>query len=519
MKVLSQKIRVAVEEGNPSIKRIEEKCVKCGMCARICNQFVGVNNAYKLSCTGGKAVCVNCGQCVKACPVESLVVAEEYKQVEAAIADKQKVVVVSCAPAVRVALGEEFGMPFGSFTQGKMVTLLKKLGFKFILDVNFAADLTICQEAAELCQRLKTKQNLPMFTSCCPAWVKFAEIFYPEILPNISTCKSPIGMQGALIKTYFAQKMNIDPKAIVNVVLTPCVAKKFEIKRKEMYSAAKVQNLDGMLDTDHCITTVELAKWAKEKNIDLKTLEDSEFDSLMGVSSGAGAIFGSSGGVMEAAVRTAYSYITKKDPSEVFLNFKAVRGVQKGGIKEADVDIDGQHIKVAAVYGLANARKLLESIKRGKHYDFVEIMSCPGGCVGGGGQPKHFAEDALAEKARVKALYQRDTNMQLRLAHQNPQILQVYREFLKESVGQKAGDRALELLHTYYTDRSNDLGSKACHALTEKGFKKVVKYKCLICGQVFEVEEGQEVVCPVCYASGDVFEKLEERFVEKEVFD
>ena len=451
MKHLNQNIRVAIDEDNPSIARIENKCIQCGQCARVCNEFVSVNNHYSLEDTNGKSICVNCGQCIKACPVDSLVVKQEYQTLKDIIKQGDKVVIVSTSPSVRVGLGEEFGMPFGSFVQGKMVALLRKLGFNYVLDTNFAADLTICEEAAELIDRIKNNKILPQFTSCCPAWIKFAETFYPEILDNISSCKSPIGMQGPVIKTYFAKKMGIDPKRIVNVALTPCVAKKFEIRRKEMNISAKINNDENMRDMDYVITTTELAQWAKELNIDFNSLDEMNFDNLLGEASGAGVIFGNSGGVMEAAVRTAYSYLTGKKPSELFFNLQPVRSYES--IKEAEVEIAGIKLKVAVVYGLANVRILLDRIKNGEKYHFVEVMTCPGGCIGGGGQPKHLYEDEKAQKERIKSLYARDSSMKLRLSHENPEIIALYKDYLIKP----RSDRAIELLHTIYLDRSKDL--------------------------------------------------------------
>ncbi len=448
---LDQKIRVAIDQDNPSVMRNEDKCIKCGQCTRICNQFVSVNNNYNLADTCGKSICVNCGQCIKNCPTDSLVVKQEYQTVRDIINTKDKVVIVSTSPSVRVGLGEEFGMPFGSFVQGKMVSLLKKLGFNYVLDTSFAADLTICEEASELIERIKNNNLLPQFTSCCPAWIKFAETFYPEILPNISTCKSPIGMQGPIIKTYFANKMGIDPKKIVNVALTPCVAKKFEIRRKEMNISAKINKDENMRDMDYVITTTELAQWAKESNIDFNNLEEMNFDKLLGEASGAGVIFGNSGGVMEAAVRTAYSYLTGNKPTDLFLNLQPVRSYD--GIKEAEVEIAGLKIKVAVVFGLANARILIDRIKNGEKYHFVEIMTCPGGCIGGGGQPKHFNKDDEAQKERIKSLYSKDSSMKIRLSHENPEIIALYRDYLTNP----HSDKAIELLHTSYFDRSNDL--------------------------------------------------------------
>lgn len=508
MKHLKQDIRVAIEEDNPSIARIEEKCMRCGMCSKLCDSFVSVNNHYSLANTCDKAICVNCGQCIKACPYDAIVGKDEYVQIESLLG--KKVVIVSTSPSVRVALGDEFGLHKGSFVEGKMVALLKKLGFDYVLDTNFAADLTICEEASELIERL-TKKNrpLPQFTSCCPAWVKFAETFYPEILPNISTCKSPIGMQGPIIKTYFAKKMGIDPKDIVNVALTPCVAKKMEIRRSEMNISAKYNNEPNMRDMDFCLTTAELAKWAKEKGVDFSKLEDAEFDNFMGQASGAGVIFGNTGGVMEAAVRTAYSYLTGKNPNELLLDLQPVRGYD--GTKEAELDIDGTKVKVAVVFGLANARRLIERIKNGEHYDFVEVMTCPGGCIGGAGQPKHFGEEVEYQLARIDSLYNKDKNMNVRASHKNPQIIALYRDFL----GKPNSKLAEALLHTNYFDRSEELKQNS----NKKGEKKMklIKYRCKVCGEIFEVEEGKEAICPKCRMSGEALEKIGERYVEEKV--
>ncbi len=504
MEHLRQNIRVAIDESNPSIKRIENKCIKCGQCASVCSEYISVNNHYNVNQTG-KPICVNCGQCIKVCPVDSIVGKEEYLEVEQHIQDTDKIVIVSTSPSVRVGLGEEFGLPFGSFVEGKMVALLKKLGFKYVLDTNFAADLTICEEATELIERIKNKDKLPQFTSCCPSWIKFAETFYPEMLPNISTCKSPIGMQGPIIKTYFANKMGIDPSRIINVALTPCVAKKMEIRRSEMNISASINKVEDMRDMDYVITTTELATWAKSKNIDFNNLPEESFDKFMGEASGAGVIFGNTGGVMEAAVRTAYSYLTNKSPADLTLNFVQVRGLE--GIKEANVEVNGLTLKLAVVYGLKNARTLIEKVRAGEKYDFVEIMTCPGGCIGGGGQPKHLTEEVEAQKARIKALYSRDKQLQVRVSHENPEIIALYKDYLIKP----HSELAVKLLHTTYEDKSGDLTFKGGRKM------KMVKYQCKICGEIFEVEEGKEVICPKCKAKGDFNVKIGEREVENKV--
>lgn len=492
---LDQKIRVAIDKKNPSIKRDEQKCIKCGQCAFRCNDFVGVNNAYDLKETLSP-VCVNCGQCIKVCPTDSISVQEEYKKVINEIKDTQKIVIVSTSPAVRVALGEEFGLPLGSFVEGKMVALLKELGFKYVLDTNFGADLTICQEVSELISRIKNKsiKKYPFFTSCCPAWVKYAETFFPEILDNISTCKSPISMQGAIIKTYFAKKMKIDPSRIVTVALTPCVAKKFEIRREELNASAKVNGIDNMRDTDFVITTTELSKWAKEREIDFNELHGQAFDKVMGTASGGGVIFGNSGGVMESALRTTYAYLTGNEEYELKLNLTPIRGLE--AIKQADVEIAGIKLKVAAVYGLANLKKLLQRIDGGEHYDYVEVMTCEGGCIGGAGQPKQTGREKLAHEKRIKQLYMRDESLDCKMAHTNPEIITLYSEFLLKP----NSDLAIQLLHTMYKDRSKDLKPKT---KSKKSQARVVEYLCNICNQKFKPEKDKTPVCPKCNASGN----------------
>lgn len=500
MKHISTNIRVPIEKDNPSIIRIEERCIKCGQCANVCREFVSVNRHFRLSKTGNNAICVNCGQCIKVCPMNAIVEKTEYRQVKKAIADKEKIVIVSMAPSVRVGIGDEFGFKRGEFVEGKAVALLKKLGFDYVLDTNFGADLTICEEAQELITRLHSNKKLPQFTSCCPSWVKFVETFYPEFLPNLSTCKSPISMQGAIIKTYFAGKKKIDPRSIVNVTITPCVAKKFEIRRKELCASGKINKVRNMKDNDFIITTVELSKWAKEEGINLATLPEQKFDNLMGQSSGAGVIFGNTGGVMEAALRTAYSYLTGKSPNALMLNFKPVRGLE--GIKECEVELAGKNLHLAAVYGLANARKVLEKIKQGQKYDFVEVMACPGGCIGGGGQPKHIGEEKQTQSARIKSLYNRDKDMAVRSSHKNPQIIKLYKDFLSTP----NSDLAIKILHTMYQDRSGDLAVSQNVAKKED---KMIKYRCKVCGQIFEVAQGQTPVCPLCKMKGDKLERID----------
>ena len=497
MEHLPLSVRVPIELDNPSICRKEELCIKCGQCRDVCTKDIGVHGTYNFAQTGGKAICINCGQCANICPTASITEVYEYEKVKEAIKDPNKIVIVSTSPSVRVALGEEFGMPKGSFVQGKMVALLRALGADYVLDTNFAADLTIVEEASELVERITKKTKpLPQFTSCCPAWVKFAETYYPEMIPNISSAKSPIGMQGPTIKTYFAKKMGIDPERIVNVALTPCTAKKFEIRREEMNAAGKKLGKPEMRDMDQVITTRELAIGAKESGIDLKSLQDSEYDSLMGQASGAGVIFGNTGGVMEAALRTAYFYITGKQPEGKLLDLQPVRGYN--GLREASLEINGMTVNVAVVYGTANARKMIELVKKGeKDYHFIEVMTCPGGCIGGGGQPKDFAVDANeSRKARIESLYKRDASLALRSSHENPEIKQLYQDFY----GKPLSELAEKMLHTIYTDRSDDL---------RRGETKMEKFKCKVCGYIHEGELTSDFVCPRCKQPASVFEKIE----------
>ena len=493
-------VRVPIDADNLSITRLEDKCIKCGMCKDVCTNDIGVHGTYTLEQTGGEAVCINCGQCANVCPVDSIIEKYEYADVRKAVKDEGKIVIVSTSPSVRAALGEEFGMPDGSFVQGKMVSLLRALGVDFVLDTCFAADLTIMEEASELIERVVNgRAPLPQFTSCCPAWVKFAETYYPEMLPHISSAKSPIGMQGPTIKTYFAKKKNIDPKSIVNVALTPCCAKKFEIRREEMNAAARHLGIEGMRDMDFVITTRELAIWAKEEGIDFVNLPDSDYDDFMGDASGAGIIFGNTGGVMEAAVRTAYEFIThEKSPEELF-NLTPVRGYD--GVREASLKIGDLDVNVAVVYGTVNARRIIEAIKRGeKNYHFVEVMTCPGGCIGGGGQPKDIMKDKDAvRRSRIASLYSRDDAMTLRRSHENPEIIALYNEFY----GKPLSHLAEEMLHTTYYDKSEILNRD------KKGDTIMSKWVCTVCGYVHDGDTPPEK-CPLCKQPASVFKKVEE---------
>ncbi|NLS84608.1 MAG: 4Fe-4S binding protein [Ruminococcaceae bacterium] len=453
-KHLPLSVRVPIEKDNPAICRDEAKCIKCGQCKDVCTNYIGVLGTYTLEQTNDNAVCVYCGQCSNVCPVDSITEKHEYKDVQNAARDEDKIVIFSTSPSVRAALGEEFGMPDGSFVEGKMISLLRALGADYVLDTNFAADLTIVEEASELIERVtKGTAPLPQFTSCCPAWIKYAEIYHPDMLANLSSAKSPIGMQGPTIKTWYAKKMGIDPRKIVNAAITPCTAKKYEIRRSEMNAAAKHLGIDGMRDMDYVVTTRELARWAKEENIDFSALNDSSFDSLMGQASGAGVIFGNTGGVMEAALRTAYAYLTGAPAPAELYTLTPVRGMD--GIREATRTIAGTPINVAVVYGTKNADELIKKLKNGeKQYHFIEVMTCPGGCIGGGGQPKGTIEkgDAL-RKARIDSLYKRDSELAVRQSHENPEIKALYAEFY----GKPLSETAEKMLHTTYSAASDEL--------------------------------------------------------------
>ena len=493
-------VRVPIEPDNPSIVRDEDKCIKCGMCKNVCTQDIGVHGTYTLEQTGGEAVCIHCGQCANVCPPGSITERYEYPEIREAVKNPDRIVIVSTSPSVRAALGEEFGMDDGTFVEGKMVALLRALGVSYVLDTNFAADLTIVEEASELIERVtKGTAPLPQFTSCCPAWIKFTEMYYPELIPNLSTAKSPIGMQGPTIKTYFAKKMNLDPTKIVNVALTPCTAKKYEIRRPEMHDAGNYYGDPDMRDMDFVLTTRELALWAKEEGIDFASLPDSAYDNLMGEASGAGVIFGNTGGVMEAALRTAYEYITGEEAPAQLYDLQPVRGYE--GIREASLQIGELNVNVAVVYGTANARKMIERMKQGdKQYHFIEVMTCPGGCIGGGGQPKDLMKDAdEVRKARIESLYKKDAEMALRKSHENPSIRQVYEEFY----GKPLSEMAEKMLHTMYEDKSNILNAK--------GDTKMAQWKCKVCGYIYEGEElPADFTCPLCKQPASAFEKIAE---------
>lgn len=378
-----------------------------------------------------------------ACPVEALHEKESIQDVWNAIDDENKVVIVQTAPAVRVGLGEEFDLGVGERVTGQMVAALRRIGFDNVFDTDFGADLTIMEEGTELLTRVSKGGTLPLMTSCCPGWVKFIEHNYPDMLDHLSTCKSPHQMTGAVIKTHFADIMNIDPKNIYVVSIMPCVAKKFEGEREELSN-------EGLKDIDAVLTTRELAQMIKEMGIDFNKLESEEFDNPLGESTGAGVIFGATGGVAEAALRTVYEVLAEKELEQI--EYDAVRGLE--GVKEAVLDLpNGQQLRACIAHGLGNARKVLDSIKSGeKEYDFIEVMACPGGCVNGGGQPivkAHLREDVDAKVARAKGLYSEDKALPIRKSHKNPSIQKLYKDFL----GEPNGHLAHELLHTHYVKR------------------------------------------------------------------
>lgn len=434
---------------SPSLVRDPRKCILCRRCVSVCEKVQQVNAiapqergfntivAPAFLDPLGSAACVNCGQCALVCPTAAIHEKDQTAQVWAALADPNKHVVVQTAPAVRVSIGEMFGLEPGSVVTGQLVAALRRLGFDKVFDTDFTADLTIMEEGSELIKRLNQGGTLPLITSCSPGWIKFIEHFYPDMLPHLSTCKSPQQMFGALAKTYYAEKAGIDPANIFVVSIMPCTAKKFEAGREEMQDS-------GYQDVDVALTTRELGKMLKEAGIDFSVLPEENYDDPLGISTGAGVIFGSTGGVMEAALRTAYELVTGEAlPS---LDLHEVRGLE--GVKEAAVDLKGTTLKVAVAHGLGNAREILDKVVAGEQYHFIEIMCCPGGCIGGGGQPIPTNKE-IREK-RSAGIYRADLAMPMRKSHDNPAVQALYKEFLGEPLGHKSH----ALLHTSYTARS-----------------------------------------------------------------
>ena len=443
-----------IDDLSPSIVRDFNKCILCRRCVAVCKniQQIGaidcINRGFDscISTVDDKSLndvnCTFCGQCIQACPTGALHEKESINDLWIKLKDPETYVIAQTAPAVRVALGEEFQMDIGTNVTGKMVASLKRLGFDKVFDTNVGADFTIMEEAHEFLERLKEKDNMPMITSCCPSWIKFIEMNYPDLLQHLSSCKSPHQMLGSLLKTYFAKKENIDPSKIYVVSIMPCVAKKYERQRPELKN-------NGLYDVDNVITTRELARMIKQANIDFEKIEDQEYDMPLGETTGAGAIFGVTGGVMEAALRTAQDKLKGEDVEK--FEFIEVRGEK--GIKEANITINGRNLHVAVVSGLSNAKKILEELKLGKSsYDFIEVMACPGGCIMGGGQAiknsKVRAKMDIA-KLRGKALYSIDEKSKIRKSHENPIVKKVYEEFLEEP----GSYRAHKLLHTTYSKK------------------------------------------------------------------
>lgn len=449
-----ENIHYELDDTSTSIVRDNNKCIFCRRCVAACdNQKIsvitpadrgfGAHIATSFEQPIKDVGCIFCGQCIVACPVGALTERNDIPKVIDAIDNPEKHVVVQTAPAVRAALGEEFGLPIGTPVTGKMVAALKLLGFDKVFDTDTGADLTIMEEGTEFIERFKKGENLPIITSCSPGWVKFCEHYYPEFLPNLSSCKSPMEMFAAVIKSYYAEKNDIKKEDIFSVAIMPCTSKKFEASREE-------HSTSGARDVDVSLTTRELARMIKEAGIDFASLPDEEFDQPFGEATGAGVIFGTTGGVMEAAIRTVYEILEGKELDN--LNVEPVRGLD--GIKEATLKISGKDVKVACVHGTANARIILEKIKAGEHYDFVEIMACPGGCIHGGGQP--IVDSATKAKVnvkelRAKALYSEDEASTLRKSHDNPYVKKLYEEYFEAPGSHKAH----ELLHTTYTKRSN----------------------------------------------------------------
>ncbi len=450
------KTDVQYDESSPSIIRDNSKCILCRRCVAACKTqtaVIGANNRgfdTEIGCAFenplSNVACINCGQCIEACPTGALIEHDQIDEIFAALADPEKTVVVQTAPATRAAIAEAFGKPVGTMGKGQMVAALRRLGFDKVFDTNFSADLTIMEEGTELLGRIQNGGVLPMITSCSPGWIKYCETFYPEFIPNLSTCKSPQQMFGATIKTWWAERNNIDPKNIVSVSIMPCTAKKFEVGRDDQSAA-------GVPDVDYALTTRELAKMIKRAGLVWDRLPNEEYDNPLGEGTGAAVIFAATGGVMEAALRTVVDVLTGKDNEEY--DFVETRGAD--GIKEATYKVNDMEINVAIASGMSNAKKLLKDVKAGrKNYHFIEVMGCPGGCVNGGGQPvqPNWVRETIDVPAlRTQVIYQEDKDLPKRKSHHNEAVQLFYKEYL----GEPNSHKAHEILHTSYVDRSNVL--------------------------------------------------------------
>jgi ferredoxin hydrogenase len=426
-----------IQETNPALIRWEKKCKGCRECIKACMEKQKVYGTYTASKTNH--VCIHCGTCLSACTKGAITEKYQWQEVLDAIDNPSKIVIASVSPSVPVGIGDYFGMGAGSYLSENIGGACRALGFDYVLDTDFSADLTIIEEANEFQKRVLGNGTLPQFTSCCPAWVKYVEIYYPSLIKHLSTARSPIIMQGAMVKTYYAKKKGIDPRNIVHVAITPCTSKKFEVTRPELTT-------DGMRSTDIALTTNELAIMLKKRNIDLIS-QKSKYDSLMGSASGAGVIFGNTGGVMRAAIRTAYYNLTGSNPPSDIMELKQIQGLT--GIKEATVTIGKTSLNVAVCYEMRNAKVILDQVMNGTcKYDFVEVMACEGGCVGGAGQPPKTIANL---QKRIAALDKADNDAIIRFSHENPEIKEIYRHFLKKAGSKKAE----EYLHTSYNNKSN----------------------------------------------------------------
>jgi len=444
--------RYPLDNTNPSVVRDRSKCIKCNRCVEMCETTQGigalchshrssnltVGTAYNE--TLEKSNCIYCGQCTTVCPVGALYEKDDTEKVWEILNDKDKHVIVQVAPSIRVSVGDEFNMPAGENVTGKMVASLRRMGFDKVFDTNFAADLTIMEEGNELVERIERNGVLPMITSCCPGWINYAEIYTPSILKNLSSCKSPQQMFGAISKSYYSEKFGISPEDIVTVSIMPCTAKKYEANRVEMKT-------NGVKEVDFVLTTREFARMINTANIDFRNIEEEEFDSPLGTASGAGALFGATGGVMEAALRSAYTLLTNKKLENI--EFKEVRGIK--GVKEAVININDVLIKIAAVHGISNVKNIIEQIENGTvEYSFIEVMACVGGCVGGGGQP--VGSTLKAKEKRIEEIYRIDERKEIRESHKNPEIIKLYSEYLDKPMSSSSH----KLLHTKYSPRNID---------------------------------------------------------------